>query len=169
MVIWETFKVAECRAFLLCTHVWYSRIKTYIAVVLWRNSCSLHQTVIQAPNQLDRKTACNRFFCKISSSFYSWKVLCLIFPSSPLPIQIYTPFASFGGIFPSEKFSCFFLWFLKDVFYWLSSRNLTPDEDALLYFFHAHRVYCAWKLLSWMWRDSKSFSFFLSPSLFFPP
>lgn len=103
------------------------------SVVLWRNSCSLLQTVIHAPNWLDRKTACSRFFCKISSSFYSWKVLCLIFPVL-LSLSKYNPFASLGGIFPSEIFSCFFLWFLKDMFYWLSFSNLKPDGDTLLYF-----------------------------------
>lgn len=133
MVIWEAFKVAECRSFLLRTlHVWYSRIKRYLTVVLWRNSCSLHQTVIPAPSRLDRKTSCNRFFCKISSSFYSCKVLRLVFPVL-LSLSKYNPFASFGRIFPSEMFSCFFLWFLKDMFYWLSSSNLTPDKDTLLH------------------------------------
>lgn len=103
------------------------------SVVLWRNSCSLLQTVIHAPNWLDRKTACSRFFCKISSSFYSRKVLCLIFLVL-LSLSKYNPFASLGGIFPSEIFSCFFLWFLEDMFYWLSSSNLKPDEDTLLHF-----------------------------------
>lgn len=116
MVIWETFKVAECRAFLLRTRVWYSRIKTYIAVVLWRNSCSLHQTVIQAPNQLDRKTACNRFFCKISSSFYSWKVLCLIFPVLLYLSKYILLLHHLVGFFPLKSFHAFSSDFWKTCF-----------------------------------------------------
>lgn len=84
-------------------------------------------------NWLERKTAYNRFFCKISSSVYSWKVMC---PVSPviLPPSEYSPFASFGGIFSFWSIFMLFLWFLKDMLYWLSSSNLKPDEEALLHF-----------------------------------
>lgn len=116
VVIRETFKVAECRVFLLCTlHAWSSRIKRYITVVLWRNSCSLHQTVIPASNRLDRKTGCSRCFYKIRSSFYSWKVLYLVFPVL-LSLSKYNPFASFGGIFPLKCFHAFSSDFWKTCF-----------------------------------------------------
>lgn len=162
MVIWETFKVAECRVFLLCTlHLWSSRIKRYITVVLWRNSCSLHQAVTHESNRLDRKTSCSRFFCKISSFFYSWQFLCLVF-SVLLSLTKCNPFASIGGIFPLKCFH-FPLTSERHVLLIILQQPQAWRRRTVM-FFHAHRVCCAWKPLLWMWRDSKFF-FPFSPLL----
>lgn len=166
VLIWETFKVAGYRVFLLhALREWSSRIKRYITGVLWRHSCSLHLIVMHVPNWLERKAAYNRYFCKISSSVYSWKVLC---PVSPilLPPSEYSPFASFGGIFFLLKyFHAFPLIFERHVLLIILQQPQAWRRSTV--FFHAHRVYCAWKLLQWMCRDRKSFSFFFFPSLLF--
>lgn len=144
-VIWETCEVAECRVFLLCTlHVWSSKIKSYITVVLWRNSCSLHQTVVHASNHLDRKPACSRFFCKISSSLYSQQILCLVFPVL-LSLSKYNPFESFGGIFPLKCFHAFPSDFERHVLLIILQQPQAWWRGTVT-FFHAHRICCAWKL-----------------------
>lgn len=119
---------------------WSSRIKRSIPGVLWRHSCSPHQTVMSVPNWLERKASYNRFFCETSSCLSTWEKSRALFPHLNTILLHHV-----AGFFPSEIFSCFSSDFERHVLLIIFQQPQAWRSSTVV-LFHAHRVHCAWKL-----------------------